>query len=138
MGPVYADVIIENVKDLAKHEAAVIREDEIRRITVKAMVDTGAYMMVIPEHIRLQLGLDKVAEREALTADGSVHRVPIVGPVNVRFENRLATCNAMVMGHDTVLLGAIPLEEMDVVVEPRTRTLRVNPDNPTMPKMVVM
>ncbi|MCK4659808.1 MAG: clan AA aspartic protease [Phycisphaerae bacterium] len=115
-----------------------LEEEKIRRIKVNALVDRGAYMLVVPEHVRLQLGLEDVTEREALIADGTLHKVPVVGPVNVRFENRLATCNAMVLGTDTVLLGALPLEELDVVIEPRSQTLIVNPENPTMPKMIVM
>lgn len=62
----------------------------------------------------------------------------IAGPINVRFANRFATCNAMVMGYETVLLGAIPLDELDMVIDPRSRTIKVNPANPTMPRMVAM
>ena len=94
-------------------------------------------MLVFPEHVRLQLDLPEVDRREAVTADGKVHVVPVVGPVNVHFQNRIATCNAMVMGRDEVLLGAIPLEELDVVVDQRNQKLIVNPESPTMPKMVV-
>ncbi len=138
MGLVYAEVELANLQDECLCRRGYLEEEKIRRIKVNALVDRGAYMLVVPEHVRLQLGLEDVTEREALIADGTLHKVPVVGPVNVRFENRLATCNAMVLGTDTVLLGALPLEELDVVIEPRSQTLIVNPENPTMPKMIVM
>jgi len=62
-------------------------------------------------------------------ADGSKKRVPYVGPIEVRFKNRVGFAGALVMG-DQVLVGAIPMEDMDLVVVPRTRTLDVNPKSP--------
>ena len=138
IGLVYAEIDIENVMDLARVRTGEGPGGSVRRATVRAMVDTGAYMMVIPETLRVQLGLEIVGRRRAVTADGKTHDVPIAGPVNVRFANRFATCNAMVMGNGPVLLGAIPLEELDVVIDPKSRTLAVNPENPDVPKMVVM
>jgi hypothetical protein len=55
--------------------------------------------------------------------------IPYVGPVETRFKNRLAFVGALVMG-DEVLLGAIPMEDMDLVLLPQQRTADVNPQNP--------
>ena len=137
MGLIYAEIELVNSTDLALAKRGVIEASEVKRQKVRALVDSAAAMLVIPEHLQLQLDIPEIERREAVTADGKVHIVPVVGPVNVHFKNRLATCNAMVIGNDEVLLGAIPLEELDVVMDPRSRTLDVNPESPTMPKMLV-
>ncbi len=64
-------------------------------------------------------------------ADGSRKRVPYVGPIEVRFKNRVGFAGALVMG-DQVLVGAIPMEDMDLVIIPKTRTLNVNPGSPNI------
>ena len=65
-----------------------------------------------------------------------MRNVPYVGPVEVRFKNRVGFTGAIVIG-DQVLAGAIPMEELDLVVIPRTRTLDVNPASPDMPSSIV-
>ena len=117
MGLVYAEIDVINSTDLELARRGIIEDKDIKKLTLRALVDSSAYMLFIPEHVRLQLDLQEVDRRETVTADGEVHVVPVVGPVNVHFQNRIATCNAMVMGRDEVLLGAIPLEELDVVVD---------------------
>jgi hypothetical protein len=87
--------------------------------------------LCIPEHVRLQLELEVLEWREVKLADGSRATYPYVGPVVLRFKNRTGCVGALVMG-DEVLLGAIPLEDMDLVVNPRDRTVDVNPDSPNM------
>ncbi|GMT48555.1 MAG: hypothetical protein IEMM0008_0094 [bacterium] len=136
MGLIYAEVLLSNAEDDGLARRGFIKKDEIRRGTFNAMVDTGAYMMVISEHIRLQLGLEIVEEREVELADGTFRKIPMAGPINVRFEKRLAICHAFILGSE-VLLGAIPLEELDVMVDPKKQRLIVNPENPMMPKMKI-
>jgi clan AA aspartic protease len=98
-------------------------------VEVQAMADSGAIFLVIPEHIRLQLSLEVESEKEITLADGSQKMVPYVGPIEVRFKNRVGFVGALVMG-DQVLLGAIPMEDMDLVVIPQLRRVDVNPLNP--------
>ena len=64
-------------------------------------------------------------------ADGRLARVPYVGPVELRFGNRTGFTGALVMGEQP-LLGAIPMEDMDLVVVPKTREVIVNPASPDM------
>lgn len=104
-------------------------------IHTKALVDTGALHLCIPEHISLQLGLDEVEKREVTTADGKKHLVPYVGPVVVKFEGRTCMTGALVLG-DGVLLGAIPMEDMDLIVNPALRTITTNPKSPNIPMSV--
>ena len=107
------------------------RDASIEPIVVPALADTGSVFLYIPQHVCLQLGLEVLQHREVTLADGSCISVPYVGPVIVRFRNRIGIVGALVLG-DEVLLGAIPLEDMDLVVNPRTRTVDVNPASPNI------
>lgn len=100
-------------------------------IEVEALADTGATHLVIPDHIRIQLSLDESSKKEITLADGTRKMVPYVGPIETKFKNRVAYVGAIVMG-DEVLLGAIPMEDMDLIVMPQQRTVDVNPKNPNI------
>lgn len=118
MGLIYSEITLSNV-----------RRPEIHSITVRALVDTGAVHLCIPEHIALQLNLDTYEEREVETADGSVRRRPYVGPILVGFESRRCFTGALVLGNE-VLLGAIPMEDMDLLINPARQIITINPANP--------
>ncbi len=105
------------------------RRPEQAAVAVEALADTGAVYLIIPEHVQLQLALEVQSRKEVTLADGSKKMVPYVGPLEVRFQNRVAYVGAIVMG-DQVLLGAIPMEDMDLVVIPHQRRVEVNPLNP--------
>ena len=92
--------------------------------------------MCLPEHIRIQLELEETDKKEVTLADDSRRLVPYVGPVEIRFRNRVRFAGALVMGNQ-VLLGAIPMEDMDLVVIPATRRLDVNPNSPNIATSVV-
>ena len=112
----------------------VLKNPRLRRLAavkVDALADSGAVHLCIPEHVRAQLKLEAIDEKVVTLADGSKKRVPYVGPIEVRFKNRVGFAGALVMG-DQVLVGAIPTEDMDLVVVPRTRTLDVNPNSPSI------
>lgn len=112
------------------------RLPELGAVEVEALADTGALHLCIPEHVRVRLQLDAIAEKEVTLADGSVRQVPYVGPIEIRFKNRVGFAGALVMG-DQVLVGAIPMEDMDLVVVPRTRMLDVNPRSPNTGTTIV-
>jgi clan AA aspartic protease len=138
MGLVYADIELLSADDLALHRRGYLPEEEIKSVRVTAMVDTGAYMLVINDHIKQQLDLPVVEEQTVRLADDTERRVQIVGPVEVRFENRSTTVRAVVFPGDAEpLLGAIPIEGMDVVIDPRQRRLIVNPESPDIPMTYV-
>ncbi|HUO84633.1 MAG TPA: clan AA aspartic protease [Thermoanaerobaculia bacterium] len=107
------------------------RMPDLDEVEVEALADTGSVHLCIPEHVQIQLQLEAVDSKEATLADGSRRLVPYVGPIEVRFENRVGFVGALVMG-DQVLLGAIPMEDMDLVVVPRSRLVRVNPESPNI------
>ena len=121
MGIVKTNIILKNPK-----------RDELKEIKVDALVDTGALHLCIPERVVMQLGLDELYKREVITADGKEHLCSYVGPVEVKFENRGCFTGALVLG-DEVLLGSVPMEDMDVLVSPAQRKLIVNPESPNIP-----
>ena len=134
------------------------KERKLEAIEADVLVDSGAVHLCIPKHIQIQLKLDEIDKKEVTLADGSKKLVPYVGPIEIRFKNRVGFAGALVMG-DQILLGAIPMEDMDLVIIPnldkpefkspgsvptsykrqeyygkgtRKRILDVNPDSPNM------
>ena len=125
MGLIYASVGLSNP-----------RKRTLSPMTVRALVDTGAVNLCIPAHLALQLELEELECREVTTADGNSTLVPYVGPIQVRFENRSCFVGAFVLGQN-VLLGSIPLVDMDLVLNPRLEKVTVNPDSPNIPSALV-
>jgi clan AA aspartic protease len=120
MGLTYAKLILKNP-----------RRRELQPVEVEALADSGAVHLRVPQHVQIQLGLEEAMMKEMTLADGSKQLVPYVGPVELQFKNRIGYTGALVMGTE-VLLGAIPMEDMDLVVIPKTRTVDVNPENPNV------
>lgn len=112
------------------------RKPELERMEKEALVDTGALMLCIPEHVCAQMGFEELEKREITTADGRKQLVPYVGPVLLHFENRNCFVGALVLGDD-VLLGAVPMEDMDLLVSPAHKKVIVNPDSPNFPQALV-
>ena len=120
MGLVHANVIFKNP-----------RKPELQPIEICVLADTGALHLCIPEHLRIQLQLEELDKKEVTIADGSKKLVSYVGPIEIRFKNRVGFTGALVLGNQ-VLFGAMPMEDMDLVVIPATRTLDVNPNSPNI------
>jgi len=121
MGLIRTDITLRNPRDRS-----------LAPLTVKALVDTGALHLCIPEHLAIQLKLERLEEREVTTADGVKRLCAYVGPIELHFGNRGCFTGALVLG-DEILLGAVPMEDMDLVVSPATRSVTVNPASPNVP-----
>ena len=138
MGLVYAEIELLNSRDVDNFEEGSLREPQIRRMNVRMNVGSGAIMLAINENIRAQLGLRVVDTRPCLLTNGTYDELPVVRNVMVRFANRECVVSALVLPGDTEpLLGAIPMEEMDVLVSPREQQLIVNPQHPNKPVMAL-
>lgn len=136
MGLTYADIELINADDLAFARRNIIGEDEVKRMRVEMLVNTGALMLCINESIQEQLQFPVSEKRKAETADGRIVECDVVSSVEVRFKNRATTCRAMVLpGSSEPLLGAIPLEDMDVLIHPQRQELIVNPEHPYFAQM---
>ena len=112
------------------------RLPDLGPVEAVALADSGAVHLCIPEHIQIQLKLEAIDNKEVTLADGSKKLVPYVGPIEIRFKNRVGFAGALVMG-DQVLLGAIPMEDMDLIIIPKSRTLDVNPESPNVASSIV-
>jgi clan AA aspartic protease len=108
---------------------------DLAAMEVSALVDSGAVHLCIPEHLAIQLSLAELERREVVLADGHRRTVPYVGPVEVCFRNRRCFTGAMVLGNE-VLLGAIPMKDMDLVLHPQLQSVDVNPESPNIPLSV--
>lgn len=124
MGLVTAKLLLRNPR--ASHLA----------VEVEGLADSGAVHLCIPEAVRQALALEAISDKEVTLADGSRKRVPYVGPIEIRFKNRVGFAGALVLG-DQVLIGAIPMEDMDLVIVPRSRTIDINPANPDVATTIV-
>ena len=138
MGHVYADITLRNTVDVILAKRSNTPFESVRKTEVKALVDSGAMTLTINESIARQLELDVLDQIEVTLADGSYRKCDIAGPVDIRFANRSAAIRALVLpGADEVLLGVIPLEEMDVLIDPVSQQLVVHPDRPHRAQMKV-
>ena len=136
MGVVYAEIELINGYDLENARRHIIGQEEIKRMNVTMLVDNGALMLCINEVIQEQLQFPVDEKRKAETADGRIVECDVVKGVELRFKNRKTTCRAMVLpGNSEPLLGAIPLEDMDVLIHPQRQELIVNPEHPYFAQM---
>ncbi len=135
MGLIRTELELLNGGDLELSRRKILPSDQIRQMKVTALVDSGAMMLAINENIRQQLGLLKTDERLAELADGSVNTYDVVGPVEIRIPHRRCSVDAIVLpGESEVLLGVIPMEDMDLVIDPKSQTIQVNPSMPYISK----
>ena len=131
MGLVYAEIELFNAGEMYEFRKGLISEENIKRVKVTSLVDTGSYMLTINDNIRNQLGLPLIEKQFSVLADETEIEVEVVGPVEVRFENRRTSVDAVVIPNSSeVLLGSIPMEDMDILVDPRRQKLVVNPKHP--------
>jgi clan AA aspartic protease len=124
MGSVYAEITLKNAVDTGNCENGFIKESEIRQETITALVDTGAATFVITQELHRQLGLRVQGTKQVRLANASKETVNIAGPVEVHWKNRAMVCRPWVIsGNGKFLLGAIPLEDMDLIVDPARQVL---------------
>jgi clan AA aspartic protease len=123
MGIVHAEITLKNAIDVGSCRRGIVKETEIRQMTVQAVLDTGALTLVINEQLRQQLGLGIVGAKQATLANNAKERVQIAEAVEVHWKNRSMTCQPWVVGSGRILLGAIPLENMDLIVDPAAQEL---------------
>ncbi|MBF0160143.1 MAG: clan AA aspartic protease [Magnetococcales bacterium] len=112
------------------HAELLLRNPRLgTEIAVRAMVDSGALLMCVPQHVAIQLQLETLEQREVTLANGQRHLVPYAGPLEIHFANRRCFTGALVLG-DEPLLGVVPMEDMDVLIDVARQQLTVNPASP--------
>jgi len=123
MGNVFAEITIKNNNDLAKVRDGTISENDVRTVTLNALVDTGATSIVINDDICQKLGLTVIRNGTANLAGNIKMECKITEPVQINWKDRQVDINAVVLPGDKILLGVIPLEFMDLMVDPVRREL---------------
>jgi clan AA aspartic protease len=130
---------ITNNTDLDKLREGLIGESDVRSVTIEALVDTGATMLALPEDVVQRVGANVIGTRRAKDARGIVIEVPWVGGLRIEILGREMTADALVLpAGATALIGQIPLEALDLVVDPKSREVRVNPESPDCPLLDLM
>ena len=134
MGLVYPDVEITNLADETLCEEGYLTIDKVRKMSVKIMADRGAIRLTIHEEIRSKLGLRKRNAIDVLLADGTKRTLEVAGPVKIRFKDRDCITDAFVLpNNEEPLLGAVPMELMDLIIIPSAEKLDYNPLHPDGP-----
>ena len=124
MGTVQVEITLKNAYDEGKVREGLMKAENVRTATVQAIVDTGALFLIINEELCESLGLAIYGERSALIANGQHIKCKETEPVRIFWKNRVSTLPAVVIpGSKKVLLGAIPLEAMDLMVNPVSQEL---------------
>ena len=122
MGEVRTEITLVNIRDAGKAVDGIISQAEIRRLAVNAVVDTGAWTLIINEATREKLGLRVEKTNVTTVAGGGTVPSQVTEWVEIRWKDRESACKAVVLPDETdVLLGALPLEEMDLMIHPKTQ-----------------
>jgi clan AA aspartic protease len=134
MGLVYADIELINLADETLCEDGYLPKEKVRSLLIKIMADTGAIRLTINETIRSQLGLRIRSAMEVLLADGSKRKLDVAGPLRIKFKERDCITDAFVLpNNEEPLLGAVPLELMDLIIIPSAQKIDYNPIHPDGP-----
>jgi clan AA aspartic protease len=134
MGLVYADIELINLADETLCDDGYLTKDKVRVMPIKIMADSGAIRLTINEKIRSTLGLKIRSAMNVSLADGSIIKLDIAGPVRIKFQERDCITDAFVLPNsEEALLGAVPMEMMDLVIVPSSQKLIYNPLHPDGP-----
>lgn len=128
MDRVFVEAIVENLKDLWAAEQGLRRGDEVRRVVIPdALVDTGATTLSLPSRLIQELGLAQRGTKRVQTSCG-VADTKIYGAARLTIQGRECTVDVMEVSNSVpVLIGQIPLEFLDFVIDPRSQKLIGNP-----------
>jgi predicted aspartyl protease len=128
VGRVLTEAKIENLKDLWDAQRGMIPPDQARSVTVaNALVDTGATLLSVPTGLIQRLGLAKVSSKRVRSSTG-IAEAALYEAVRLTIGGRSCTMDVVeVPDNVPVLIGQIPLEHLDFVVDLRNRSLIGNP-----------
>lgn len=134
MGKTMEKIKLTNSYDENRVESGEWKPEQVRSLEIEALVDTGATMLILPADVVARLGLKEQGRRTVVYADGHEDEIPWIGGVRLTLLGREMIASALVVpAGTTALIGQIPLEELDLIVDPKSRALRVNPASPDAP-----
>ena len=124
MGRIHVDVVVANNFDVRKHEEGALPADQVRRAKVAGVIDSGASYLVLPERVAAKLGVPRAGKATVRYADRRKSSLTVVEDVRVELLGRHGTFKAIVEPRRRdILIGAIVLEDLDLLVDCRTQTL---------------
>ena len=136
MGLVYTEIELINGEDLSMARHKLMDPTEVKRAKITTKGDPSFYMLCINEAVQEKLQFPVVERRKVRNADGNIAEFDVVDNVEVRFKNRSTTCRAMILpGESEAILGAIPINGMDVLIHSQRQELIVNPVHPYFAQM---
>ena len=139
MGVVMTKIKITNALDLRAATTGTLPLDAVRSVEVEALADTGAIELCIPEEIAEILGVPVTRTRRVTVADGRKLEVTVVGFLEIDVLGRGTLAEAIVLPRGTrPLLGALQMEQLDLVVVPRTGEVIGNPEHPDGPLIPIL
>jgi clan AA aspartic protease len=136
MGKVMTKLTLTNVLDTGKVDEGLLKPEQVRSLVLEALVDTGATSLVIPEDAAVALGLRVLDRRKVKLADGTIRELSVVTDLMIEILGRKMACDAFVTPVGSMaLIGQIPLEGLDLVVDPKSREAMPNPASPDGPML---
>lgn len=138
MGAIVVDVELENYQDRALFERGYLAEEEVRRVRIPAVADTGAVMLALPEDVVERLGIDEIGRINTTFADGRRGELPVAGGLSIQIGDRwtLGRCIVIPSGSDP-LIGQVIMEELDLIADCLNQTLAPRPESPDRPLLRV-
>jgi predicted aspartyl protease len=124
MGTVYAELTLRNSEDVTLVKQGYMKPENIRTVTVTAIVDTGSYSLMIDEQTAQKLGLGKMGEQRIRIANGERIVCPVTTPVEINWKDRQSVMRVITVPClPQILFGLLSLEEMDLIVHPNKHEL---------------
>jgi clan AA aspartic protease len=133
MGHLYAEIEIVNAGELEMARRSLLDQDEVKRMHLAVLVDSGAWKLCINENIQSIMNLPYISKIGFRLADGQPVEYDLVGPVQIRFGGRRVICEAVVLPEDTrPILGVVPMEAMNLIIHPLREELVVSDELPLL------
>lgn len=134
MGRVIVKAKLTNYDDMVRSQAGGVPPEQIRSVEKDALVDTGATLLVLPADVAQQLGLSIIRQVNVTYADGRKESRGMARGVVIEIIGRDALVDAVVEAPGAkLLIGQVPLEVMDLIVDPKTGTVGPRPESPDTP-----
>jgi len=136
MGEIRVKLELENSGDRYLCQKNFIKEDEVRKITVEALVDTGAVMLLLPQDMVEELGLEKSDKAIVALANEEKIELDVARPLSLKIGRRSMTTDCLVGPPQCeVLVGQLILERLDLIIDPVKQTLTPRPESPYLPSL---
>lgn len=136
MGEIVVDIELENFVDRALQKQTRLKEDRVRKHSMKAVADTGAVMLALPQDVVDKLGLETQRTVIVSYADEQRDQRPVAGAVTIRIGDRAMTTECIVGPPlSEALIGQVVMEELDLIADPQRQTLAPRPESPIYPSL---